>query len=211
MKATHSPAALFEYGICSIFFSVLLFLACNYVSAQSDATKVRTYENSDFGYSLQYPSSWKVDEDRSSEGLVQFFTSDHGSHLAIFTVGVEDSTRNLDTDTLTLKNTSAQQYAEERLTSLSETSDTTDFKQIRSNEFTIAGNPAWKIEYSVDFSNADLPKELAKAFSKGPEYNFEIFTVSNGKLFTLSYNEELPKVPETFPLANETVNSFRFT
>lgn len=40
-------------------------------------------------------------------------------------------------------------------------------------------------------------------------YNFEIFTVANGRLYTLDYSEKLLKVPKTLPLANKTVESFK--
>lgn len=178
------------------------------VNAQSStAIKFLTYRNPILGFTLQHPSNWHVDEDRSSDGLVQFFTPH--SNLAIFVVSVHNVTRYLDTDTLTLKDTTARQYALDRLNTLSKTS-TADFKQIRSNEFNITGSVGWKIEYSVNFlSTGELPKELARGLPKGPVYNFEVFTVANGKIYTLKYNEKFLKVPETLPLGNKTVDSFQ--
>lgn len=160
------------------------------------------------GFSLQHPSNWKVDEDRSSEGIVQFFTPHRNDDdSAIFVVSVDNVTRYLDTDTLTLKDTTAQEYALKRLNILSQMGADMDFKQIRQNEFNIAGKSGWKIEYSV---NPNPVMELPKGFTPpSPSYNFQVFTVANGKIYTLGYAEEPLKVPETLPLANKMVESFR--
>jgi hypothetical protein len=177
-------------------------------NAQNSTTiKFLTYKNPLLGFTLQHPSNWRIDKDKTSDGLVQFFSKPHGD-FAILVVSVHNVTRYLDTDTLKLKNRTSQQYALEKLNSLSKTSPA-DFKQIRSNKFNATGNDSWKIEYSLDFpSSGKLPKDLPKP-PKGPVYNFEVFTVANGKIYTLEYNENFLKVPETLPLANKTVDSFQ--
>jgi hypothetical protein len=191
----------------AISICILTILNVHPTSAQN-ATSVNfeTYQNPTLGFTLQYPSNWKVDEDRSSDGLVQFFIPHR--NLAIFHVSVKNVTRYFDTDTLTIKNKTAQMYALERLDTLSKISADADFKQIRQNEFNIAGNSGWKIEYTDNLGLLDLSKEFAKRLDLGAKYNFEVFTVANGKVYTLAFNEKFLKVPETVPLANKVVESF---
>ncbi|MGA7142566.1 MAG: hypothetical protein WBX29_11215 [Nitrososphaeraceae archaeon] len=54
----------------------------------------------------------------------------------------------------------------------------------------------------------EIPKNFGKGLHLGEEYKFEIFTVANGKIYTLGYAEEPLKIPDTLPLVNKTVESF---
>jgi nucleoside-triphosphatase THEP1 len=65
------------------------------------------------------------------------------------------------------------------------------YKFLRQNEVTVGGYTGLKIEYTMD------------------NYDFDIFTIANGKLYQLSYDEEPLKVPETLRLANKMVESFQ--
>lgn len=193
-------------AFAAILLSSLIFSSLDPVKAQTPTDEFVTYQNPAFAFSLQHPSNWKVDEDRSSDGIVQFFTA-KDDDFAIFSVSVHNVTRYLNTDTLSLKDTTAQEYALKRLNILSQMGSDMDFKQIRQNEFNIAGNSGWKIEYSV---NPNPLMELPKGFTPpAPSYQFEVFTVANGKIYTLRYAEEPMKVPDTLPLVNKTVESFR--
>lgn len=69
---------------------------------------------------------------------------------------------------------------------------------LRENNVTIGGNDGWKIEFTDSNEVID-------------SYGFDILTFINGKLYTLSYNEESLEVPETVPLSNKMVESFRIT
>ena len=60
------------------------------------------------------------------------------------------------------------------------------------NEITIGGNAGYKVEYTGSF-----------------DYSFVILTIANGKLYELRYDEEQLRVPETLPLANKMVESFK--
>lgn len=186
--------------IVALVLSGVIFLSLNPIKAQIHEVELKTYQNPALGFSLQYPSNWRV----SSDGIVQFYSPDRkDEYFDIFYVSVKDVKRYLDTETLTIKNRTAQEYAQERLHGLSTTTRTTYFK-----EFNISGNPGWKIEYTVNLGLMDLPKKFAGGLHLG-EYKFEIFTVANGKIYTLGYAEEPLKVPDTLPLVNKTVESFR--
>jgi len=78
---------------------------------------------------------------------------------------------------------------------------------IRENKLTIVGNndtdnyndsAAIKVEYGA--KQNDNIKD---------HYGFRIFTIANGKMYVLTYQDEALKVPETLPLANKMVESFQ--
>ena len=153
------------------------------------------YTNNDMRFTIQHPSKWKVDDDvKGFPDEVWFQSPD--SQIRKFAISVEKFEPNLDTDTMTLKNTSLQQRAQEQLDEYrsAATHFNLPFTLIRQNEVTVGGNPGWKMEYIISEK----------------EYNMEIFTIANGKFYRLSYAENPLKVPETLPLANKMVESFQF-
>jgi len=79
-------------------------------------------------------------------------------------VYTEDVEPYLDTATMTLKNTSLQQYVEQKQKRDSDQS----YELIRENEVTVSGNPGWKFESTDGFS-----------------YKFQIITIANGKFYVL--------------------------
>jgi hypothetical protein len=176
--------------ILSLIFTIIIFAINPTANAQSDNFK--TYTNNDLGFTIQHPSKWKANDDLGSLGDGVYFRSS-GSPTREFAVTVEKVEPYLDTDTMTLKNTSLQQYAQKKLDDDRKNSAMLGlpYTFIRQNEVTVGGNPGWKIEYTMD------------------NYDFDIFTVANGKLYQLSYDEEPLKVPETLPLANRMVESFQ--
>jgi hypothetical protein len=109
-----------------------------------------------------------------------------------FGVGVDEPEPYLDTDTMTLQNRSLAQYVQMQKDVMPKNSKTL----IRENHVTVGGNDGVKLEYTSNENNKE-------------RYGFYILTVVNGKLYTLSYSEEPLKVPETLPLANKMVESFK--
>ncbi|RPJ29230.1 MAG: hypothetical protein EHM25_09115 [Nitrosopumilales archaeon] len=182
------------YGIsipmCLVFVTFLI----NSSHAQS-LDNFLNYTNNDMRFTIQYPSKWKVDDNvKGFPDEVWFRSPD--SQIRKFAISVEKFEPYLDTDTMTLKNTSLQQRAQEQLDDYrsAATHFNLPFTLIRQNEVTVGGNPGWKIEYIMSEK----------------EYNLEIFTIANGKFYRLSYAENALKVPETLPLANKMVESFQF-
>jgi|GEM_PF-749163 len=182
------------YGIsipmCLVFVTFLI----NSSHAQS-LDNFLNYTNNDMRFTIQYPSKWKVDDNvKGFPDEVWFRSPD--SQIRKFAISVEKFEPYLDTDTMTLKNTSLQQRAQEQLDDYrsAATHFNLPFTLIRQNEVTVGGNPGWKIEYIMSEK----------------EYNLEIFTIANGKFYRLSYAENALKIPETLPLANKMVESFQF-
>ena len=183
-------------SICAVFVSYLI----NSSYAQS-LENFKTYTNKDMKFSIQHPSNWKPDYEKFEPEIVNFsvvyFTNDY------FQVGMEELEPYLDTDTMTVKNTSLEQRVQKEL---NEHASSANEKIIRHNWVTVGGKPAYKIEYTWSCEKCGFNDPL---FGKPDRYSFEIFTLANGKLYRLSYGDEPLKVPETLPLANKMVESFK--
>jgi hypothetical protein len=178
------------YGISTPICLVFVSLLINSSYAQS-SDKFLTYTNNDMNYTIQHPSNWQVKENiESPDGRVSFELS--GRSLPIFAVDTEKVEPHLDTDTLTLKNTSLQKLIQHELDEMT-SSEFRNFDLIRQNEVTVGGNSGWKMEFT----------------GKDSLYLFEICTIANGKIYILTYQDYALKVPETLPLANKIVESFQ--
>ena len=140
-------------------------------------------------FTIQYPSNWKVEEDQPPHDSISFGIPDR-DYGSFFSVSVENIEPYLDTGTMTLKNTSLQQYAQQALDI-----DISTFqnKLIRQNEVTVGGNTG---------INTNMKRLYTCICS-------DIYTIANGKFYILSYADEHLKVPETLPLANKVVESFQ--
>ena len=177
------------YGISISICLVLVSLLINSSYAQS-SDNFLTYTNNDMKFTIQHPSNWLAVEDEKSPHETVWFQDSNGTKFIVQIKKVEPY---LDTNTMTLKNSSLQQYAQQNQENVS--SLFTDPKLIRQNNVTVGGNAGVKVEYMIgDF---------------GDFYMSAILTIANGKLYTLGYNEEALKVPESLPLANKMVESFQ--
>jgi hypothetical protein len=182
-------------AICLVFVSLLI----NSFHAQS-LENFETYTNKEMKFTIQHPSNWEPREQEPRTkmnpedlGGVWFGMRERGEPY--FSVNPEKVKPYLDTDTMTIQNTSVQQYAEQRLqgkASVGRVLESSHYSLIRQNGVTVGGNPAWKVEYKI--------------FGK---YAFDIYTDADGIFYTLTYNEDPLKVPETLPLAIKMVESFQ--
>ena len=108
-----------------------------------------TYTNNDINFTIQHPSNWQVKENTESpDGRVSFELSDRS--LPIFGVKTEKVEPRLDSDTMTLKNISLQQLAQQELDEMS--SEFRNFDLIRQNKVTVGGNDGWKMEFAGEDS-----------------------------------------------------------
>jgi len=153
-------------------------------------------------FTIQYPENWVLrDEGYPNNGgqpntEVLFDISGTSKEDEIFTLGprwlmvnVEQVGSYLDTDTMTSKNHTLPGYCQALVYVInSDPSDTL----IRQNQVTVGGNPGCRVEWK-----------------DGDFYNFEVYTILDGKLFKLIYTDYQLTVPETLPLANKMVESFQ--
>ena len=175
----------FSVPICLLLVGFLI----NSSHAQS-LDNFLDYTNDVMNFTIQHPSNWQVKENtESSPERVWFELSGRG--LPIFAVDTEKVEPHFDSDTTTLKNTSLQQLAQQELDEMS--SEFRNFDLIRQNKVTVGGNDGWKMEFAGEDSF----------------YLFEICTIANGEIYILTYQDYPSKVPETLPLANKMVDSFK--
>ncbi len=175
----------------SIYVAIMCLLI-NSSEAQSSGNYV-TYTNYAVRFTIQYPSNWHVKEDiELPPSSVSFERPDRGNcFYCFFMVEVQKAGPYFDAETMTLRNTSLQQYV--RQTQEMDSKLYSSYKLIRENQVTVGGNSGWKIEFNPD------------DFS----YVFKIITFANGKFYIIFYGEDNSKVPETLPLANKMVESFQ--
>jgi hypothetical protein len=177
------------YGISVPICLPLVGFLINSSHAQS-LDNFLDYTNDVMNFTIQHPSNWQVKENtESSPERVWFELS--GRSLPIFAVDTEKVEPYFDSDTTTLKNTSLQQLAQQELDEMS--SEFRNFDLIRQNKVTVGGNDGWKMEFAGEDSF----------------YLFEICTIANGEIYILTYQDYPSKVPETLPLANKMVDSFK--
>jgi hypothetical protein len=145
------------------------------------------YTNEELKFAIRHPSNWQVDSE-SPPGMIRFMLL--GRDLPIFVISTKEIEPYLDTDTMTVQNTSLQQEVRLELDVLAYL----EAKIIRQNAITVGGTPGWKIEHTL-----------------GQVYTIEFITSGNEKFYTLTYQDEPLKVPERLPLVNEVVASFQMT
>ena len=173
---------------------------------QTDAqnsTDYMTYRNPSLGFSIEHPPDWPANE-TFSEKKVMFGPTD--SIMPMFMVRVMDLYPYLDTDTLTVKNKTLDKVVQEFRTNISNPKPNIlglefETKVIRQNQVIVGGNPGWKFEMTMLVG----PENDRAMYA----YFYAVFTVANGKLYFLEYDEKPLKVPETLPIANKMVDSFR--
>jgi hypothetical protein len=203
--------------IVMAILSLLSILPLFTQGASSQEQQGVSYENPYFGITLQHPSNWEVESSNNdtsppSEGMqkeIVKLVSKYGSDVkkvfdTSLTISVQNAESYLDTDTMQVKNASLDDYVrgkESEIASMAIPRD--DFgltvERIRDNQTTIDGNPAWKVESMTSF------------LGERQMYNVDILTMKDGYLYTLEFNTEPLLVPETLPIGQKMIDSFRIT
>jgi hypothetical protein len=191
--------------MCAVFVSILI----NSSYSQS-ANNFKTYTNNDLNFTIQHPSNWKPEQSdldgygpsegvyfgirKNPEDKIEF--GNLGLSItpsSYFRIDVEKIEPQFDYNTMTLQNKSLQQYVQGTINVMSQNSQTL----IRQGYTPVAGYfLGIKTEFTHNYKNKYY-------------YGFNILTISDGKLYTLSYEEKPLKVPETLPLVNKMVDSFK--
>jgi hypothetical protein len=170
----------------------------------------QTYENPTYGFSIQYPSDWQInyssfedlkEGDKVGE-IVAIFKSPEGSYFTI-TVSLNLSPQYLDTNTLTLKNKTAQDFVLEEITNKLP-SDSIDwgftYKVIRNYESTVAGMEAWSLE---QIQNSTYPSESSRYFR-------DTYILKDDRIYNFLESSEPLLVPKTLSITQKMIDSFRF-
>jgi hypothetical protein len=70
---------------------------------------------------------------------------------------------------------------------------------LKDNPTTVAGNPAWIIWYTGAFGGVPTA------------YETTTYMIKDNKLYTFQYFSDQLKVPETLPVVQKMINSFKLT
>jgi hypothetical protein len=161
--------------------SIAITLIIGLVSlAYGQPVQFKTYTNNDLKFSIQYPSNWQVEEKKEYPNSVTFQIPDRAYNSSFFMVSVGEPEPN---------STLEQEVKKGIDTDISILKS----KVLKQNKVIVGGNTGIKTELIDHFSG----------------YKFYITTIANGKIYQLSYIENPVKVPETLPLANKMVESFK--
>jgi|RhiMetdeSRZDD1v2_1073273.scaffolds.fasta_scaffold61952_2 hypothetical protein len=179
-------------SICLVFVTFLI----NSSHAQS-SDKFLTYTNNDLGFTIEHPSEWKVEEYPKDNPTEVYFTirenkdvmNNESLPASSFTISVEQPIK------IKMKTVRS---LENRVQVELDKFVPPEYKLIRQNEVTVGGNDGWKIEFRHTAPDLNYDRHI-----------FEILTNAKGKFYNLQYIEDPLKAPETLPLANKMVESFK--
>lgn len=165
----------------------------------NQTTGLSKFTNTQYGFEFEFPSTWEVLSPYSSginmEGIpIQVAsirsTLDEGIH-DLLTISILKPSKYLDTDAMEVKtsNLTPQEHAKIVTDLLPEHG----FKVVRENSVNVSGMPAYRIEYTTY------------------EYETEVFVVKpDGTLYTLEFGTPMLRAPESLPVFNKMVESFKF-
>jgi PsbP-like protein len=212
--------------IKTIVFAIiplLLLLMSNTVAsvqttaAVTTAAMTKTYENSQYGFRILYPSDWYIAPKNTLHSMeflyygtdtVIAFVAPIGTFLDIdkhtfLTIGVTPVEKSLDKKNLKVKPKSLDDIVSDKIKFLSSPDasiGSSDISReiIRTNSTTVGGNPAKQIQYITHLSG------LADTF------NIDTYMIRGDKLYTLLFTTGSFLVPETLPTAQKMIHSFQF-
>jgi hypothetical protein len=154
-------------------------------AGQEEEGEWLTYENKDLGFSIQYPPSWTIEEDKDQVLL-------RGSDDE--TLHVEITSESLPEEKITLK-----QYSNMHINDLEENKD---FKLLHSTATTIGVGdyPAHKVIY-----------KLTDKSTKNQNTVTRFWTVQDDKAYSIAYIGVEPKYFNLYSIALKMFDSFQIT
>jgi hypothetical protein len=165
-------------------------------------TDLRSYGNSAFGVSLQYPSDWGAVELKSTP----LDDKVAGSSIALFTAPIENASDTFREKALlsiqdftsagnALKsNMSLAQYTNESLGSYNNAADSVTI--LESNATTLAGKPAHRIVFTENVQNQQLKKT-------------QVWTVDDNKAYVITFSAEESRYGDYLPSVENMIGSLQ--
>jgi hypothetical protein len=168
----------------------------------NNVTNLRTYVNTAFGVSMQYPAVWGAVELKSSPSDNKF----PGSSIALFTAPLENATDtfrekallsiqdfslggNVSADSMTLA-----KYTNGSLSGYRNISDSVTI--LESNTTTLAGQPAHRIVFTEDVQNQQFKKT-------------QVWTVKDNKAYVITFSAQGPRYDDYLPSIESMINSLK--
>lgn len=199
-----------------------LGLVYNVFAQSQNQNLTATYENKELGFAFDYPATWHDQYDAYEAKLNKIAVAKADPYTnnsqvfeqTSFRVNVSDVQKYLDSD-LQVRSKTAQDYTTKRINeeieSLYQTNagikSATDYEESEKPLFTmenlkntttsIAGENASKVQYVITFEREQ------KAF------HMYVYLVKDDKFYELSFFSDPLQVPETLPIADSILRSFR--
>ena len=156
-------------------------------------TEFFTYENEDFGFSIQYPSDWQREKEIASKSsninIVASFVKNNGS--AIYT----ETDFYVRTEDFLGKNITLEEFAQLQKAYTSSLLAVSSFNESKT---IIENKPAWQIEY--DF----------RGFGGITRYGINSLIINDDIGYSIVFTTDKDKYSRYFPVAQEMINSFQF-
>ena len=160
----------------------------------------QTYEDSKYGYKIQYPQEWKFVKGLfsiSTDFSVSPDSEDVSAVETLANVHVNNESKTLNPTTLQVESIPLKQYADAEIQEMTSIKGTPNV--LKNEGITFNGQPAWRLEYIHNYLGAQL------------SYNIHIFVAKDGRLYDISYTTPPLKVPEMRPIGEKIIQTFQFT
>ena len=194
-------------------------------TAETSSKEIQTingfslYQSDLFGFIIQYPSDWRVDErnyqtylDTSNQNpvifdndIVNFLSSNRsetGTVEALIGISYLPIGKYLDTNDLKVKSKTAHDYIVDSINYMTsyDPSKFIQYKVIRDKLTTIGTNhyPAWRLEYTSTALGST-------------SYAIDIFSIIGDKVFKFSTGADPLKIPSYLPIFQKMIDSFQIT
>jgi hypothetical protein len=188
----------------------------------NDTSGMQTYQDSQNGFKIEYPSEWGIEEPTSSSGLLPdspFLDSDTNAasppartgvtllpddeptdkiiktHVSVDTLS---TSRTLDPDTLQVTSLPPEHYAQAFIQTMTGLTEGSTLDTLKNEATTVSGLPAWQVEYISGYQGMQT------------SYGKNFYVVKDGKMFEIAFMTDPLEVPETRPIGEKIMNSFQF-
>jgi hypothetical protein len=168
---------------------------------------MNNYTNTEYNFTLLMPADWEqVDPGYTTVGLhtTNFLgpETDTGSKPT-FRVSVYTTESYLDTDTMTLKNHTLEEYANADIQELENIQYTESGRELGLNSIITRSESrgdTWRIEFTANAGSRQITFDVL-VLVKNPQ---------SGLLYKLDANSPILVAPQTLPIINKIIESFRF-
>jgi hypothetical protein len=178
-----------------VILPILTSLPCiaRQATAQSSSSNFQTYTNTDYGFTIRYPSEWTVDDKNMSTLGVKITSPDKFGGVL---VTIEN-----------LKPNETKMTAENFSDSLSSNPPTgLKFTEINKNTYFLSGHPAIRMTGIISFGGPGEPG--ATQGIVGDTKMMNLITVLGEKRYSVGYIAPTEKFPDYLQTAQTMIDSF---